>query len=1552
MKTEFLLLLLSLSLFTNSSAALEKQTDIMNDKIQKTPDGITITFDDGLLQLRLCDENIVHVAFAKDKNFFSRQSLSVENKPALSAPFEVASTQNAVTVITNRLRVRVDLQTGAVTFLDAAGKTILAEQPGGRELQPANVQGEKIYHIRQQWQPNQDESLYGLGQHQLGLMDIKGYDLELWQHNGTVIIPFLVSSRGYAILWDNTSYSKFGDIRQFEPLPAELLCDQQQNPGAITVTYFKGTNFEDELFRQTDRKIGIELPIADSRPNNLIHPSLPRSGSIGIRWQGYIQPQQTGDYLFKTFSGNGVKLWLDDKLIISDWWQNWLPYENIARVPLTAGSKYKICVEWLRDQNSNDMKLLWKKPAPQDGQAHDSSSTSLWSEVADGIDYYFVYGPQLDKVISGYRKLTGKAPMMPLWAFGLWQSRQRYKTADESLEVLKGFRSRNIPIDNIVQDWHYWKEDEWGSHQFELQRFPDPQAWIDTIHEKYNARLMISVWPKFYPGTENYKALHAHGFLYQAPLRLGLKDWLGHPFTYYDAFNPEARKLFWSQIERDLFSKKIDAWWMDATEPDMSAPDVNTQKELLNPTALGTGARVLNAYSLMNSKAIYDGQRAAAPNQRVFILTRSAFAGQQRYAAATWSGDTPSTWQALRKQITAGLGFSISGLPYWTMDIGGYTLPPRFAAGHPMSPQAREEWRELNTRWFQFGAFVPLLRVHGEGQKREMFNIAPENHPAYQAMLEYDKLRYRLLPYIYSLAAMVTHSNYTIMRPLVMDFQSDPGARNITDQYMFGPSLLINPVTEYKARTRKVYLPAGQGWYDLKTGKYFNGAQTIDAEAPYSDIPVFVKAGSILPFGPDIQYTTQKPAETIRLFVYTGRDAEFTIYEDENTNYNYENGSYSTITLKYNESTKTLTIAARKGAFPNMLRIRTFEIVWVNPDKPAALDFDSKPDQSVSYDGNKLTVTQKASPPSNHKPLSSYDEQARQLLSQMTLREKIGQMTQAEHGSLKDPNDVEKYFLGSILCGGNADPEQGNTLQAWTDLYDMYQKHALKTRLAIPLLFGVDAVHGHSNVIGATIFPHNIGLGCTRDPDLVRQIARTTATEVRATGINWTFSPCVTVPQDQRWGRAYEGFSENPKLVKLLGEAAVRGYQNDNLSDSLSILACMKHYAGDGGTTFGSAKFPSLLDQGDTRLDEQTMHSIHILPYTSVNKLGLGSVMPSFSSWNGLKCSADKHLLTDILKNDLGFEGFLISDYAAIDQLNPDYKTAVEITVNAGMDMAMAPRNYRKFFTSIEQLVNEGKVPLSRIDDAVTRILRVKFAMGLMDKNKSPLADRSLHKFFGCDEHRLLARRAVRKSLVLLKNNENILPLAKNLDRIHVAGKNADDIGNQCGGWTITWQGRSGSTTTGGTTILQAIKEAVSENTKVTFSKDGTGADGANVGIVVIGETPYAEGLGDVKIPEISDEDLTTVRNMKNAGIGVVVILISGRPMLINDVLDLADGFIAAWLPGTQGRGVTDVIFGDYNPTGRLSFTWPRSALQYPTNTTDPNYNPLFDFGFGLSYEK
>ncbi|OHB61026.1 MAG: beta-glucosidase, partial [Planctomycetes bacterium GWF2_42_9] len=466
--------------------------------------------------------------------------------------------------------------------------------------------------------------------------------------------------------------------------------------------------------------------------------------------------------------------------------------------------------------------------------------------------------------------------------------------------------------------------------------------------------------------------------------------------------------------------------------------------------------------------------------------------------------------------------------------------------------------------------------------------------------------------------------------------------------------------------------------------------------------------------------------------------------------------------------------------------------------------------------------------------LSSYDKQAKELLSKMTLEEKIGQMTQAENCKLKNETDIQKYYLGSILSGGDGDPENGNSLEAWTDLYDRCQKQALQTRLAIPILYGIDALHGHNNVLGAVIFPHNIGLGCTRDPNLVREIARITALEIRATGINWTFAPCVTVPQDIRWGRTYEGFSENTDLVKILGSAQVRGYQSDDLSNPLSVLACAKHYIGDGGTKFGTSQ-GQMLDQGDVQMDEAALRKFFLSPYKTAIDEGVGSIMPSYSSFNGLKCSANKHLLTDVLKVELGFEGFLISDYKAIKQINPDFNEAVKISVNAGMDMAMEPNTYDQFFITLKKLAKNGNVPMSRIDDAVTRILRVKFAMGLMDKNKSVLADRNLHKEFGSANHRQVARQAVRKSLVLLKNKKNFLPISKNISHIYVAGKSADDIGNQCGGWTINWQGGSGNVTNGGTTILQAIKNSVAPDAKVTFSKNGDNAQDAELGIVVIG---------------------------------------------------------------------------------------------------------------------
>jgi alpha-D-xyloside xylohydrolase len=546
---------------------------------------------------------------------------------------------------------------------------------------------------------------------------------------------------------------------------------------------------------------------------------------------------------------------------------------------------------------------------------------------------------------------------MPEWAFGLWQSRQRYETAKESLDVVKEYRQLGIPFDNIVQDWQYWRPNAWGSHQFDPARFPDPAGWIKAIHEQH-AHLMISVWGKFYRGTTNFDEMQKAGFLYQPNLTQGLQDWINYPYTFYDAFNPAARKLYWAQINSGLFSKGIDAWWEDATEPDLTAspPTLEGQITHMNPTAMGPGSRVLNGYALMNSMGMYEGQRSVAPNQRVFILTRSGFAGIQRYATATWSGDITGTWTAMEKQIAAGLGLSVSGDPYWTMDIGGYTMENKFSSRNP-TPENADEWRELNTRWFQFGTFCPITRLHGELQPREPWAFGGFTNPACQTIIKFDERRYRLLPYIYSIAGEVTQNAGTFMRPFVMDFPQDTAAREIANEYMFGPAFLVAPVTTYQARNRSVYLPQNSaGWYDFWTGTHFDGRQTLDAPAPFDSMPLFIRSGAIIPFGPEMQYTGEKPANPITLCVYAGADGAFNLYEDDGVTYGYERGQFARIPLHWDDAKKTLTIGKREGKFPGMLSQRTFNVVLVTKDKPVGFSFTPKPDKSVHYQGNAVKV--------------------------------------------------------------------------------------------------------------------------------------------------------------------------------------------------------------------------------------------------------------------------------------------------------------------------------------------------------------------------------------------------------------------------------------------------------------------------------------------------------------------------------------------------------------------------------------------------------------------
>ena len=598
--------------------------------------------------------------------------------------------------------------------------------------------------------------------------------------------------------------------------------------------------------------------------------------------------------------------------------------------------------------------------------------------------------------------------------------------------------------------------------------------------------------------------------------------------------------------------------------------------------------------------------------------------------------------------------------------------------------------------------------------------------------------------------------------------------------------------------------------------------------------------------------------------------------------------------------------------------------------------------------------------------ISNIEQKVDSLLSVMTLDEKIGQMTQVEMRFI-EPTDIKDLFIGSLLSGGGGVPslstiskemdiELNNDPESWIKMYNEYQNYALETRLGIPLIYGIDAVHGHNNVYGTTIFPHNIGLGCSMDPDLIEKVSYVTSVEVAATGLNWTFSPCLAIPMDERWGRHYEGFSESSKLVTELGYSSIIGYQKSIADNKPRIAACAKHFIGDGGTIWGTGR-DNKIDRGNTLISDQILNDILLPPYQEALKADVKTVMASYNSINKEKCHGSSFLFNDLLKEKLDFQGFVISDWRGIDELEGDYKQDIITSINAGIDMVMVPGDqiwggepYRNFISLLKESVLDESISMNRIDDAVRRILKVKFEIDLF---KYPKADNSLIDKVGSKEHRLIAREAVRKSLVLLKNEGDILPLNKSYKEIHIAGVGADDIGIQCGGWTIEWQGREGNITEG-TTIFNGIAEHIFEhnkNTKLTFSNDGSGAEGADLVIVVLSEKPYAEWFGDDDKLQLSNLEKETFNNVKKAKIPIITILLSGRPLIINDELNESDAFIAAWLPGSEaGSGIADILFGDFFPTGKLSFTWPKNIEQVPINMNDKK-DPLFPFGYGLDYK-
>jgi len=913
-------------------------------------DSLVVKAGDGTkVRLEVVTDKIVRVsAVPAGERFSTKESLCVVPQDG-NPGYSVEKNAGAYTLRTGSLVVTVSRSDGRVTFADTLGNVLTSED--SRSFAPIEVEGDKGWTVQQTFFSPEDEAFYGLGQHQADEWNYKGRNEELYQYNTKISVPFIVSSKGYGILWDSYSFCRWGDPRDYAQLGEVFrLYDKDGNEGALTGTYVPSEG-EPLVRRETavNQEFLIEPDLAkvDGAPDF-------RFGGSKVTFEGSLEPTETGLHHFLLYYSGYQKVFVDGKEVVPEIWRTaWNPNSHKFQVELEAGRKVPVRIEWTPDGDVAYCALKVLSPVPAEKQGE----MSWWGEMQQQIDYYFVHGggeETLDGVISGYRTLTGKAPIMPKWAMGFWQCRERYQTQEQLLEVMTELRRRHVPVDNIVQDWQFWEPDQWGSQEFDATRYPDPQAMVDSIHA-LGGRFMISVWPKFYVGTEHFNEFDEKGWMYQTAVKDSIEDWLGYQQSFYDAYSEGARKLFWEQIDEHLFSLGVDAWWMDASEPNIhDCTDMDYRKALCGPTALGTSTEYFNAYALENAEAIYNGQRGVAPDQRVFLLTRSGFAGLQRYSTASWSGDIGTRWEDMKTQISAGLNYSMSGIPYWTQDVGGFSVEGRYYAAQMQFDQTGvenddlKEWRELNVRWHQMGMFNPLYRSHGQFPFREIWNIAPEGHPAYDAILECDRMRYVLMPYVYTLASRTWFDDYTIMRPLVMDWPSDVTAQNVSDQFMFGDAIMVCPVYEYEARTREVYLPEG-GWYDLNDGfTFIEGGERFVTSAPYSYIPLYVRAGQIVPTGPAIEYTAQPQDGHLKVYVFTGKDASFNLYEDDGVSYGYERGLCSTIPFTWDESAGTLTIGERKGSYEGMYSERDIEIVIVTPYGTA-----SRP---VHYTGSPVVV--------------------------------------------------------------------------------------------------------------------------------------------------------------------------------------------------------------------------------------------------------------------------------------------------------------------------------------------------------------------------------------------------------------------------------------------------------------------------------------------------------------------------------------------------------------------------------------------------------------------
>ena len=953
------------------------------------------------------NDNIIRVrATSKEALPEKPASLMIVPQTTVAKNVNIDKDNEKVTVKAKNVTAVVQMATGQVTFYDANGKELLKEAKDGKKFWDFTVPERELgmktgYTVPEEhkhglsWQMKfdspEDESFYGLGQHQSEEFNMKGKNEDLFQYNTKVSIPFVLSNKNYGLLWDSYSFCRFGNPNDYLQLNrAFKLYDKNGKAGHLTGTYVdrmgkKLVRDEDSIYYEygTPEKSQIALKTDNGGIKNF--PKEINLMGANVTYEGFIEPECCGKcagkkqlYQFVLYYSGYVKVYIDGKEVVPERWRTaWNPNTYKFSTELQKGKRVQLRIEWRPDGGEAYCGLRVSEPR----SAEERGKLSVWSEMAKDMDYYFIAGENLDEVVSGYRTLTGKASLYPKWVLGFWQSRERYKTQDEIEGTLAEFRKRQIPIDNIVQDWNYWPEDQWGSHEFEVSRYPNPQQMLENVH-KMHGRFMISVWPKFYCNTDNYKELDAKGWMYVQSPTDDIHDWVGPGYKngFYDAYDAGARKMFWRQMDEKLYtglakssngklsnSKLIDAWWMDASEPNVrDCTPMWYRKALSGPTALGTSTEYFNAYSTVNADAIYNGQRGVWKGKkdepRVFLLTRSGFAGEQRFSTATWSGDIGTRWEDMRAQMTAGLNYSISGIPFWGMDQGGFCVEKRYEVAQQIFDRSGvenedlKEWRELQTRWNQFGTFIPLFRSHGQWPLREIWNIAPDNHPAYKSFVYYDKLRYRLMPYLYSMAGWAHFKDYTLMRPLVMDFNGDKEVENIGNQWMFGPALMACPVGYYKARNRSVYFPVDCGWYNLYTNEYIEGGQNLIVDAPYEQIPVFVREGAIIPFGPEMQWSDEKPAELINLYVYAGQNGQFQLYEDEGTNYNYEKGKYATIDITYDDASRMVSFGARKGSFNGMLKQRRFNVVLITKDAPHALNLDNPEGVMVQYNGKAVSV--------------------------------------------------------------------------------------------------------------------------------------------------------------------------------------------------------------------------------------------------------------------------------------------------------------------------------------------------------------------------------------------------------------------------------------------------------------------------------------------------------------------------------------------------------------------------------------------------------------------